>query len=647
MSKKLWSPDKLIVTKHFYIYQFMEYVNKKYQLQLNDYPNLHHWSVENIEDFWLTVWEFCEVKYSKPPEKILSLGKRMQECKWFQGAKLNFAENLLKRDDNHTAIISTSERGDYQSMSFAALHHKVANMAHTLRNMGLKAGDRICAQLPNTPEAVIAMLATTSIGAIWSACSPDFGLQGLLDRFQQIEPKILFTVDGHFYKGKNFLHQDKNIALQKNLPSVTHTIVFSHLEKNCDLSGLKNAVHFSDCLSEYNESIDFEQLPFDHPIYIMYSSGTTGKPKCMVHSAGGTLLQHLKELMLHTNLQPKFNIFFNSTVTWMMWHWMVSSLAVGAAIVLYEGSILYPKPDALFDLIDKAKINIFGAGAKFFEMSEKLGLEPKETHKLSSLYSILSTASPLLDSSFEYIYEKINSNIRVSSISGGSDIISCFALGNPILPVYQGELQCIGLGMDVKIFNAKGESVIGEKGELVCTKPFPSMPVYFWNDPFGEKYQHAYFDKFPNVWAHGDFAMITENGGLIIYGRSDATLNPSGVRIGSAEIYLQMEQIPEVLESVVVGQKFEGAERIILFVIMRDGHKLDDILIKKIKTQIKSNTSPYHVPAKIIAVSDIPRTANGKISEIAVKKVINGDAIDNKEALANPECLEQYTALRE
>ncbi|OGO94191.1 MAG: acetoacetate--CoA ligase [Coxiella sp. RIFCSPHIGHO2_12_FULL_42_15] len=646
MTQPLWSPNPE-EAEHSYLAEFMRYLNHADKHSFFDYPSLHHWSVQHPEKFWHAVWNFCEIKYSAPPQKIMQRATRMQDTRWFIGAKLNFAENLLKRDDQHIAIIATNERGEYHTLTYARLRHLVANLAHRFRTFGLKAGDRVVAMLPNTPEAVIAMLATTSLGAIWSACSPDFGVESIVDRFSQIEPKIFLTVDGHFYKGKNFHHLEKNIALQTKLPSVRHTILVSYLEKKADISQLKNAIHFNDCLTVENQALDFPQFAFDHPVYILYSSGTTGKPKCMVHGAGGTLLQHLKELMLHTNVSPNKRIFFNSTTTWMMWHWLVSNLAIGASIVLYEGAPFYPTPQNLYTLIDRADINIFGVGAKFFEISAKINLKPNKTHDLSSLTTILSTGSPLLPSSFDYIYQEIKKSVQVSSISGGSDIISCFALGNPLLPVYRGELQCCGLGMDIKIFDESGHAVIQQKGELVCASPFPSMPIYFWNDPEGIKYQKAYFERFDNIWAHGDFAMLTTHHGVIIFGRSDATLNPSGVRIGSAEIYQQLEKVDEILESLVVGQLWKNDERIILFVVPKPNVVVDNELCTRIKNLIRIYTSPYHVPAKIIAVTDIPRTVNNKISEIAVKKMINGEPIDNLQALANPESLEQFSHLPE
>ncbi|WP_423063697.1 acetoacetate--CoA ligase [Candidiatus Paracoxiella cheracis] len=644
MSAIVWEPSSEASSQSS-MAAFIQYVNLHHHQQIGSYSRLYQWSIDYPSLFWASIADFCKLITSQPPDGIKVPSNKMQHTQWFTGAKLNFAENLLRRRDEHLAIIFASERGDYRTLTYNQLFSEVTALSNHLRSLGVKSGDRIAGFLPNLPETVIAMLAATSIGAVWSSCSSDFGLQGLLDRFGQIEPTILFAVDGHTYKGKAFHHIEKIKNLQETLPTLKQTIVVPYLNKTPDISSLKNTQLYSDCLNQSTNNFSFEQLPFDHPGYIMYSSGTTGKPKCMVHGAGRTLLQHLKELILHTNLNSKDRIFFNTTCGWMMWNWLVSSLAVGATIVLYEGAPFYPKPTALYDLIDKANINIFGVGAKLIELSAKQNLEPIKTHALSQLRSILTTASPLTPESFDYVYTKIKRDVCLSSISGGSDIISCFALGNPMLPVYRGELQCIGLGMAVKIFNDEGKPVIGEKGELVCTAPFPSMPIYFWNDPNGEKYQHAYFDKYPGIWAHGDYAEITKHGGMIIYGRSDTTLNPGGIRIGTAEIYQQLEKIPEVIEGLAIAQQWENSERIILFVVLKSGLKLNDMIIKTIKDLIRKNTSPHHVPAKIIQVPDLPRTISGKIVELAVKEIIHNQPIKNKEALANPEALDYFRDL--
>jgi len=644
MSAILWKPTPESINQTN-MAVFIKYVNSRHNRHFENYPQLYQWSIENPALFWASIADFCGAIASEPAEAILTPATEMQDTKWFTGAKLNFAENLLRRSDEHLAFIFASERGDYRSITYKQLFSEVAAIASHLRSLGVGINDRVVGFLPNIPETVIAMLATTSIGAVWSSCSSDFGLQGLLDRFGQIEPTVLFAVDGHTYKGKSFNHIEKIKQLQEALPSLKQTIIVSYLDDKVDISSLNKTQLYTDCLQHNVRNFSFEQLPFDHPVYIMYSSGTTGKPKCMVHGAGGTLLQHLKELLLHTNLKAEDRIFFNTTCGWMMWNWLVSSLAIGATLVLYEGAPFYPKPTALYDLIDKADINIFGVGAKLIELAAKQGLEPIKTNDLSRLRTILTTASPLTPESFDYVYAKIKKDVCLSSISGGSDIISCFALGNPMLPVYRGELQCIGLGMNVKIYDEESEPVIDEKGELVCTAPFPSMPIYFWNDPDGEKYQQAYFNKFPGVWSHGDYAEITKHGGMIIYGRSDATLNPGGIRIGTAEIYQQLEKIPEVIEGLAIAQAWEASERIILFVVLQKELTLNDTLINTIKTVIRKNTSPHHVPAKIIQVLDLPRTISGKIVEIAVKKIIHNQPIKNKEALTNPEALEYFKNL--
>ncbi len=641
----LWKPNQAL-THNSHMAKFMQYVNKEYGQDFQDYQQLHQWSVKEPENFWQSIANFCGALFSTPATQIKESAAKMQDTKWFVGATLNFAENLLKRKDDHTAIIFTSENNHDERISYKELYHQVASVAAHLRKLGVGVNDRVAAVLPNRPETIIAMLATTSIGAIWSSCSSDFGLQGLLDRFEQIEPTVLFAVDGHFYKGKTHRHIDTISQLQNALPSLKQTIVVPYAEKKPDISKLDNACLFTDCLQEKEVALNFEQLPFDHPVYILYSSGTTGKPKCMVHSAGGALLQLLKELMLHTDLHPNDRIFFNTTCGWMMWNWLISSLAVGATVILFDGAPFHPKADLFFDLIDIFQINIFGVGAKYLESCAKFHLEPNKTHSLSSLRTILTTGSPLLPSSFDYVYEEIKGDVQLSSISGGSDIVSCFVLGNPILPVYRGEIQCMGLGMDMHIFNEEGQDIIEEKGEFVCTSPFPSMPIYFWNDENGAKYEKAYFSKYDNIWAHGDYAEITKHRGLIIYGRSDATLNPRGVRIGSAEIYQQVEKFDEIIDCLAVGQQLQGSERIILFVVLRDGIPLSDKLIKSLKTTIRKNTSPHHVPERILAAPELPRTISGKVVELAVKKIIHGEEVKNREALANPDSLDFFKSAK-
>lgn len=637
LSSPLWrpAPEKVAMSQ---MTQFREFVNARYRQNIQDYFALHRWSVQYSSDFWEALWSFMEPIAHHPPETVFMPGKRMQDSKWFVGAELNFAQNLLRYRDDRPALIFQSESGQNETLSYHKLYQQVSALSNWMRQVGVTAGDRVAGFLPNCPATVIAMLATASIGALWSACSPDFGLQGLLDRFGQIAPKILFATHRHTYGGKIFFHTAEIQALQQQLPSLQHTVIVPSFDDSSSLE-------WSNCLRETDQPLLWAALPFDHPLYILYSSGTTGKPKCMVHGAGGTLLQHLKELRLHTDLKREDTICFYTTCAWMMWHWLISSLAVGATLVLYEGSPFYPKKTALFDLMDQYSITVFGVGAKIIEAAEAFGLQPRQSHALTHLRTLLTTGSPLLPKNFDYVYRDIKTDVCLSSISGGSDIVSCFALGNPILPVYRGELQCLGLGMDVQIFNEAGQSVQNEKGELVCATPFPAMPVYFLNDASGEQYQHAYFDRFPNVWTHGDYAELTEHGGLIISGRSDATLNPGGVRIGTAEIYQQLQKFPEIIDCLAVSQIQGNGERIILFVTLKEGQQLTAELIAALKASIRKNTSPHHVPAEIIQAPDLPRTMNGKLMEIAVKKIINHQPVTQTEALANPESLEFFKTL--
>lgn len=620
MNKALWTPSPE-AKQNSSMHKFMDFCAKKYSQDFKNYFDLHQWSIENPSEFWASCAEFCKIQFSTPAKSIFTSGKNMRETRWFQGATLNFAQNLLSRRDNHLALIYVDETGQERELTYKELYQRVAYWARQLKNLGLKAGDRVAAVMTNCPETVIAMLATTSLGAVWSSCSPDFGEAAIIDRFSQIEPKVLFAITEYQYKGKVFPQNEKIDRLEKKLPSLIKT--FRINPKQIDVSMRLNEINFA-------------PLPFDHPLYILYSSGTTGKPKCMVHGAGNVLIQHTKELILHTDLTAQDRILFSTTCGWMMWNWLISSLFTGATVVLYEGSPFHPTHSHLIDLIKKLNITIFGIGAKYFEALEK---ENFKVPSLPSLKTILTTGSPLLPASFDFIYRNIKSTIRVSSISGGSDIVSCFALGNPLLPVYRGELQCLGLGMDVKIFNENGQAVEQEKGELVCATAAPSMPIYFWNDPDGAQYQKAYFEKFPGVWAHGDYAEITSNQGIIIYGRSDATLNPGGVRVGSAEIYNQVAKIEAVQDAVAVGLQKNGDEKIILFVVLKPGVQLTEELKSAIKKQIRDNTSPFHVPTHIVQAPDLPRTISGKISEISVKKLIHGEKIKNQDALANPECL--------
>lgn len=646
MPKLLWQPSEENI-EHSNMLSFLHAVNATYQTDLSNYSELYQWSIHNTAQFWSMVWQFCGVTAGKMWDEALIRPDEMPGARWFVGAKLNFAENLLTKKDEKTALIFRGENGVRRTMTYAELYEQVAQLASALRKAGVTVNDRVAGWMPNCSEAIIAMLATTSIGAIWSSCSPDFGVHGVLDRFGQTTPKILFAVDGYYYNGKTHDVLGKIKELQPQLPSIEKIIIVPFVDKNPAIKNIDHAVLYQDFLDTSAKNIVFEQLPFDHPVYIMFSSGTTGVPKCIVHGAGGTLLQHLKELVLHTNLTNKDTICYYTTCGWMMWNWFVSSLAVGATLVLYEGSPFYPNPDAIFDLIDAEKINVFGTGAKYIATVEKNGSQPIKTHKLDTLRCILSTASPLLPENFEFVYKNIKQDLCLSSISGGTDIISCFALGNPILPVYSGELQCRGLGMKVEVFDEKGNSIVGEKGELVCTAPFPSMPIYFCNDADGSKYHKAYFAKYPHVWAHGDYAEITEHDGMIIYGRSDATLNPGGIRIGTAEIYREVEKFNEVIECIAIGQAWQDDTRVILFVRMREGLVLDVALQDRIKLSIRTNTSPRHVPAKIVQVADIPRTINGKIMELAVRNVVNGEVVKNVDAIANPESLAYFKDIAE
>jgi len=568
--------------------------------------------------------------------------------RWFPGARLNFAENLLRYTDEQPAIVFWNERGRQSELTYQELAQEVSAAANALRAHGVSKGDRIAGFLPNLPEAVIAMLATTSLGAIWSSCSPDFGANGVIDRFGQIQPRVLICADGYRYAGKEIDCLARVREVVHRIPQIERVVVVSYLREQPEIGGIRDSVLWTDWVATSTRlpSQQPARLPFNQPIYILYSSGTTGLPKCMVHGAGGTLLQHLKELVLHTDLRREDRIFYFTTCGWMMWNWLVSSLAVGATVVLYDGAPLAPKT-MLWDLLEQEKITVFGTSAKYLALSEKEGIIPARSHNLASLRTILSTGSPLAAHSYDYVYRCIKADVHLASISGGTDIVSCFALGNPIAPVWRGELQTRGLGMAVEIFDEKGTPIRNNEGELVCTRPFPSMPVRFWNDPDGTKYSAAYFEHFPGVWRHGDWARITEHDGLVILGRSDATLNPGGVRIGTAEIYRQVEQLPEVVESLVIGQEWDDDVRIVLFVRLRDGQTLDSGLIERIRKQIREYASPHHVPRKILQVSDIPRTISGKITELAVRDVIHGRPVLNTDAMANPQALDLFRELDE
>ncbi|MDO8348066.1 MAG: acetoacetate--CoA ligase [Rugosibacter sp.] len=639
------SPERLAGTR---LTAFMSAAEKRWNQRLAsaDFSTLHRWSIEHPEQFWVSVWEFCGVR-GEVGGTVLVDGDRMPGAQWFPEARLNFAENLLRRRDESDALVFWGEDKIKRRLSHAELYRQVAHLAQALRELGVVAGDRVAAWMPNCPETVIAMLATASIGAVFTSASPDFGIQGVLDRFGQTEPKVLFACDGYYYSGKTVDVMEKLGAVAARLPSLEKVVVVPYVHQNHDLTAIPKAMMLADFVAPYRyaDAIEFAPLPFAHPLYIMYSSGTTGAPKCIVHCAGGALLQHLKEHQLHADVRPDDRLFYFTTCGWMMWNWLVSGLAAGATLLLYDGSPLLDQGAIMFDYADAEGMTHFGTSAKFIESIAKAGLKPRETNKLDTLRAIFSTGSPLVAEGFDYVYTNIKQDIQLASISGGTDIISCFVLGNPNGPVYRGEIQCAGLGMAVEVFDDDGRAVHGEKGELVCTRPFPVMPIGFWNDSDGGKYHAAYFDRFTNIWCHGDFAEVTGHDGFVIYGRSDATLNPGGVRIGTAEIYRQVEKLPEVLESLVIGQDWpvgSGDVRVVLFVRLREGLALDEALAARIKQVIRENTTPRHVPAKILQIADIPRTKSGKIVELAVRNVVHGEPVKNREALANPEALEHF-----
>jgi acetoacetyl-CoA synthetase len=642
----LWQPSPAR-RENANITRFMAAVRKAYGIDVGEYAALYRWSVENPAAFWDLFWDFAEIKAVRKGGIVLAEQHKMPGARWFPESRLNYAENLLRRQDvGRFAVSFRGENGETCRLSYDDLYRRVSQAAQALRNDGVKPGDRVAGVLPNLPETIVAMLAAASLGAVWSSCSPDFGVPGIVDRFGQIGPKVLFVANGYFFGGKTFDRTNQIGPLLKALPSVQKAVLIPYL-KSESFRPDPQATRWQDYLAEFPEDrpIDFEPMAFDAPLFILYSSGTTGPPKCIVHGIGGTLSQHLKEHLLHVDVHPGDRLFYYTTCGWMMWNWLASGLASGAELALYDGSPLYPKADALFDLIDEFRITHFGVSAKYLDAIKKAAVTPKNTHSLSSLKTILSTGSPLAPETFDYVYDSVKADVCLSSISGGTDIVSCFVLGCPVLPVRRGEIQCRGLGMDVDVFDEHGRSLQGEKGELVCKTPFPSMPVGFWNDPGQSLYRTAYFEKYPGVWHHGDYVALTESGGMVIYGRSDAVLNPGGIRIGTAEIYRQVEQIEEVLESLVVGHEIDGDCRIILFVILRPGVELSEPLKAKIKQQIRQNASPHHVPAEIRQVTDIPRTKSGKIAELAVRDILHGRPVKNRHALANPEALEQFLRL--
>jgi acetoacetyl-CoA synthetase len=621
---------------------FMQTVAARFGVPVPSYEALHRFSIDRNADFWQTMWDVGGILGEKGERTVERPGE-MPGARYFPDGRINFAENVLKRRDDAPAILFNGEGQRHRTLTFGQLARDVSAFAAALRRAGIRPGDRVAGYIPNMPEAIIAGLGAAAVGAVWSSCSPDFGVQGVLDRFGQIQPRVIVSADGYFYGGKAHDSLARLAGVVRALPSVEHAVVVPFVHERPDVGAVRSAHRWADFVGDVPaQAMTFERFPFNHPLYILYSSGTTGVPKCIVHGAGGTLIQHLKEHQLHCDIHPDDRVFYFTTCGWMMWNWLVTVLASNATILLYDGSPFHPIGNVLFDFADATGMTLFGTSAKFIDAVSKAALAPIDTHDLASVRTMTSTGSPLAPESFDFVYSKIKRDIHLASISGGTDIVSCFVGGNPIAPVWRGEIQGAALGMKVEVFDEKGRVVTGEKGELVCTMPFPSMPVGFWNDPDGRRYHAAYFERYPNVWHHGDYVELTEHGGMIIYGRSDAVLNPGGVRIGTAEIYRQVEQLEEIVESLVIGQRWDNDERIVLFVRLRDGEPLTAALEDRIRRRIRENTTPRHVPARIVRVNEIPRTKSGKIVELAVREVVHGREVKNREALANPEALEQF-----
>jgi acetoacetyl-CoA synthetase len=637
-NQPLWTPSDALL-RDSNMAHFIAEVNKRHNLDIKDYDSLWRWSVDERESFWSLIWEFFDVKASRRWDSVLA-NDQMPGAEWFGGARLNFAENLLRYRDDRTALVFRNEHGTRRTFTYAELYDEVSRVRAGLDAAGVVKGDRVAAYLPNMAETVIVMLATTSVGAVFSSTSPDFGVDGVLDRFGQIEPKVLFAADGYYYNNKTHQGLDVLQKIVPRLPSVEQVVIVAHTSDDPAIGDVPKAVHYRDFKGPAGE-IDFAPLPFDHPQFILYSSGTTGKPKCIVHGLGGVLLQHLKELGLHTNVSREDVVFYFTTCGWMMWNWLTSALALGATVVLYDGAPMASGADAMMRMAEEEQISMFGTSAKFISALEKTGVGEAAQKQMACVRTILSTGSPLMPENYDYVYNTLRPGVQLASISGGTDIVSCFALGCPIKPVWRGELQCLGLGLAVDAFDDEGRHT-DDAGELVCTKAFPVMPVCFWNDPEDKRYNKAYFERFPGVWCHGDWVRVTEHGGLVIYGRSDAVLNPGGVRIGTAEIYRQVEKLPEIAESLAIGQQWHGDVRVVLFVRMQPDEAFSDELTYKIRRIIRQNETPRHVPAVILEVPDLPRTRSGKISEIAVRDVVDGRKVKNTEALANPEALDAF-----
>ncbi|CAN7427498.1 acetoacetate--CoA ligase [Pseudomonas sp. GL-B-26] len=643
MSDILWQPSAKRIGKTR-MEAFRRFINQRHNLHVDDYPALHQWSIDQRVAFWQAIVDFFDIRFHDQPDAVLVEGAQMPSAQWFPGATLNFAEHLMRRRDDAVAVIAIGENGQREHLTWAELAEHVAGFQNSLKAAGVGLGDRVAACMPNTWQTLVAMLGTTSLGAIWSCSSPDFGTQGVIDRFGQIEPKVLITCAGYRYAGKDIDQTAKVNEILERLPSLQQLIVVPYARPQARIEHFHTRANVTlwDDFYDAGGEPDFVPVPFAHPLYILYSSGTTGVPKCIIHSTGGVLLQHVKEHGLHCDLGSGDRLFYYTTCGWMMWNWLVSALAVDSAVVLYDGSPFHPAPERLIDLIDDECISVFGTSPKYLATLESSGIKPRESHDLSSLKTLLCTGSALSPQSYDYVYRDFKADLCLASMSGGTDIVSCFVNSNPLQPVRRGEIQGKSLGMAVEVWNDNGQPVIGEKGELVCTRHFPAIPIGFWNDPQQEKLRTSYFSQFPGVWAQGDYAEQLPHGGMMIHGRSDAVLNPGGVRIGTAEIYRQVEKVPQVLDSVAIGQQWQDDVRVVLFVRLREGVELDEALQQQIRQVIRANTTPRHVPAKIVAVTDIPRTISGKVVELAVRNVVHGQKVKNTDALANPEALEQF-----